>query len=298
MQEQQQQPDHDWRDCLKAWPQYLLPGHLISRITYAITRVRNPRFKNAFTGWFVRTFKVDLNEAQISDPHGYEHFNAFFTRALKPGLRPIVSGQFDIACPVDGTVSQAGTIHDGRIFQAKGHSYSLTELLGGSTKRAAPFLEGTFATLYLSPRDYHRIHMPLGGQLREMVHVPGRLFSVNTSTVKVIPGVFARNERVVSIFDTAFGPMALVNVGAINVGSIETVWAGEITPPAGRVVRFWHYPAAGEGAVSLERGAEMGRFNMGSTVIVLFARDAIEWATTLHAGTPVRMGELLARRKG
>lgn len=298
MHESQQPPEHDWNDRLKAWPQYILPGHLISRITHGITRIRNRRFKNAFTGWFVRTFKVDLTEAEISDPHGYEHFNAFFTRALKPGARPIVSGRFDVASPVDGAVSQAGTICDGQIFQAKGHSYSLTELLGGSAKRAAPFQDGAFATLYLSPRDYHRIHMPLGGQLREMVHVPGRLFSVNSSTVKVIPGVFARNERVVSIFDTAFGPMALVKVGAINVGSIETVWAGEITPPAGRVVRTWHYPAAGEGAISLERGAEMGRFNMGSTVIVLFARDAIEWVDAFQTGAPVRMGELLATRKG
>lgn len=297
MQEPQQRPEHTWQDRLKAWPQYIVPGHLISRLTHAVTRIRNVRFKNAFTDWFVRTFKVDLSEAQISDPHGYEHFNAFFTRALQPQARPIVSGRFEIACPVDGAVSQAGTIEDGQIFQAKGHRYSLTELLGGSAKRAAPFQEGAFATLYLSPRDYHRIHMPLGGQLREMVHVPGRLFSVNNATVKVIPGVFARNERVVSIFDTAFGPMALVKVGAINVGSIETVWAGEITPPAGRVVRTWHYPLAGEGAISLERGDEMGRFNMGSTVIVLFARDAIEWVSTLQPGVAVRMGSLLARRK-
>jgi len=298
MQEYSQQPDHDWRDRLKAWPQYVLPGHLISRITYAITRIRNPRFKNAFTGWFVRSFKVNLDEAEISNPHGYEHFNAFFTRALKPGARPIVTGRLDVACPVDGAVSQVGTIEDGQIFQAKGHSYSLTELLGGSAKRAEPFQGGSFATLYLSPRDYHRIHMPLGGQLREMVHVPGRLFSVNTSTVKVIPGVFARNERVISVFETAFGPMALVKVGAINVGSIETVWAGEVTPPAGRVVRTWHYPAAGEDSVSLERGAEMGRFNMGSTVIVIFSRDAIEWGGQLQPGVPVRMGELIATRKG
>jgi len=298
MQESLQQPDHGWRDRLKAWPQYILPGHLISRITYAITRIRSPRFKNAFTAWFVRSFQVNLAEAEISDPHGYEHFNAFFTRALKTGARPIVAGRLEVACPVDGAVSQAGTITDGQIFQAKGHNYSLTELLGGSSKRAAPFQGGKFATLYLSPRDYHRIHMPLGGQLREMIHVPGRLFSVNTSTVKVIPGVFARNERVISIFDTAFGPMALVKVGAINVGSIETVWAGEVTPPAGRVVRSWHYPADGEGSVSLERGSEMGRFNMGSTVIVIFARDAIEWSDKIAAGAPVRMGELLAIRKG
>ncbi len=297
MQEPSQTPEPTWQDRLKAWPQYIVPGHLISRLTYAITRIRYHRFKNAFTGWFVRSFDVDLAEAQISNPNGYEHFNAFFTRALKPGARPIVSGRYEVACPVDGAVSQAGTISDGRIIQAKGHDYSLVELLGGSEKRAAPFQNGSFATLYLSPRDYHRIHMPLGGVLREMVHVPGRLFSVNTATVKVIPRVFARNERVVSIFDTAFGPMALVKVGAINVGSIETVWAGEVTPPAGRVVRSWHYPADGEEAVSLERGAEMGRFNMGSTVIVLFGHDAIEWSDTVQPGSVVRLGQLLATRK-
>lgn len=297
MQECNQLPEHNWQDRLKAWPQYILPGHLVSRIIHLITRIRNPRFKNAFIGWFMRTFRVELGEAVISDPSAFEHFNAFFTRALKPEARPIVTGNLEVACPVDGAVSQAGTIQNGQIIQAKGHCYSLTELLGGSEKRAAPFQGGEFATLYLSPRDYHRIHMPLGGQLREMVHVPGRLFSVNTTTIKVIPGVFARNERVVSIFDTAFGPMALVKVGAINVGSIETVWAGEITPPAGRVVRSWHYPADGEGAVSLERGAEMGRFNMGSTVIVLFARDAIEWSDTLQPAAPVRLGQLLATRK-
>ncbi|HEY0719949.1 MAG TPA: archaetidylserine decarboxylase [Gammaproteobacteria bacterium] len=291
-------PEHSWKDRLKAWPQYIVPGHLISRLTHAITRIRYHRFKNAFIGWFVRSFQVDLTEAQITNPYSYEHFNAFFTRALKPEARPIVNGRYEVACPVDGAVSQVGEISHGQLFQAKGHSYSLLELLGGSDKRAAPFQNGAFATIYLSPRDYHRIHMPLGGVLREMVHVPGRLFSVNAATVKVIPRVFARNERVISIFDTAFGPMALVKVGAINVGSIETVWAGEVTPPAGQIVRSWHYPADGEEAVSLERGAEMGRFNMGSTVIVLFGHDAIEWSDSLQPGAVVRLGQLLATRKG
>lgn len=292
----EQQPEYSWSDRLKAWPQYILPGHLVSRATHAITRIRHPRFKNPFTDWFIRTFQVDMTEAQISDSHAFEHFNAFFTRALKPEARPIVGGRLDVACPVDGTVSQAGPITDGRIFQAKGHSYSLTELLGGSEKRAAPFQGGVFATLYLSPRDYHRIHMPLGGLLREMVHVPGRLFSVNAATTRVIPGLFARNERVVTLFDTAFGPMALVLVGAINVGSIETVWAGEITPPAGRVVRRWNYPSAGEESVSLERGAEMGRFNMGSTVIALFGPNSVAWADAIQPEVKVRMGQLLASR--
>lgn len=288
--------NESWIDYLKAWPQYLLPGHLISRLIHALTRVRNPAFKNLFISWFMRLFQVDLSQAQISDIHTFEHFNAFFTRALKPEARPIVTGPLEIACPVDGTVSQAGPIRGGRIFQAKGHDYSLVELLGGSEKRATPFENGVYATLYLSPRDYHRIHMPVGGQLREMIHVPGRLFSVNAATTRVIPRLFARNERVVTLFDTAFGPMALVLVGAINVGSIETVWAGEITPPAGRIVRRWNYPTDGEESVALKRGEEMGRFNMGSTVIVLFGPDGIQWAEKIAAGHGVQMGQLLATR--
>lgn len=282
-------------DYLKALPQYLMPGHLISRLTHAFTRVRHPGIKNPFTAWFIRHFKVNMDEALESDPHAYEHFNAFFTRELKPGVRPIVDGEGELACPVDGAVSQARAIEDGRIFQAKGHDYSLETLLGGSAERAKPFHGGSFATIYLSPRDYHRIHMPVTGTLREMVHVPGRLFSVNPATTRVIPGLFARNERVVAIFDTEFGPMAMVNVGAVNVGSIETVWAGEVTPPAGRVVRSWHYE--GDEAITLEKGAEMGRFNMGSTVIVVFGPDVVEWAEAIQPGAPVKLGQLLATTK-
>lgn len=282
-------------DYLKALPQYLMPGHLISRLIHAFTRIRHPGIKNRFTAWFVKQFKVNMDEAAESDPLAYEHFNAFFTRELKKGARPIVGGADQLACPVDGAVSQAGEIVDDRIFQAKGHDYSLQQLLGGSAKRAAPFIGGSFATIYLSPRDYHRIHMPIDGRLQEMVHVPGRLFSVSPATTRVIPGLFARNERVVSIFDTAAGPMAMVKVGAVNVGSIETVWAGEVTPPAGRVVRARRYE--GDDAITLKKGEEMGRFNMGSTVILLFGPDAVDWAGDIQPGRAVRLGQALATRK-
>jgi phosphatidylserine decarboxylase len=282
-------------DYLKALPQYLMPGHLVSRLIHAFTRLSHPGIKNRFTAWFIKHFKVNMDEALESDPHAYEHFNAFFTRELKPGVRPIIEGEGTLACPVDGAVSQARPIKDGRIFQAKGHDYSLEQLLGGSSERAEPFQGGSFATIYLSPRDYHRIHMPVTGTLRAMVHVPGRLFSVNPATTRVIPGLFARNERVVSIFDTEVGPMAMVKVGAVNVGSIETVWAGEVSPPAGRIVRAWHYE--GEEAITLQKGEEMGRFNMGSTVIVIFGAEAVEWADSIQPGEPVRLGQLLATAK-
>lgn len=280
-------------DYIKALPQYLMPGHLVSRLIHRFTRIRNPRIKNPFTRWFIGHFKINLEEAVNADPEAYEHFNAFFTRELKPGIRPIVEGEETIACPVDGAVSQAEPIRDGRVFQAKGHDYSLVSLLGGSAERAEPFQNGIFTTIYLSPRDYHRIHMPVTGSLREMVHIPGRLFSVNPATTRVIPGLFARNERVVSLFDTELGPMAMVKVGAVNVGSIETVWAGEITPPAGRVVRSWHYDS-GE-IITLNKGQEMGRFNMGSTVILIFGSNAVRWDGNIKAEQKVRLGQLLGQ---
>ena len=281
-------------DYLKALPQYLMPGHLISRLTHRFTRLRHPALKNPFTRWFVRHFGIDMAEALHEDPTAYEHFNAFFTRALKPELRPICTEPGGLACPVDGRVSQFGTIREGRIFQAKGHDYSLQTLLGGESDWLRDFDGGQFITIYLSPRDYHRIHMPYDAVLREMIHVPGRLFSVNPATTRVIPGLFARNERVVSLFESGLGPLALVKVGAVNVGSIETVWAGEITPPAGRTVRRWHYDAAQ--ASSLQRGEEMGRFNMGSTVIVLIGRQAaMDWTPGIQPDGVVRLGECIAR---
>jgi phosphatidylserine decarboxylase len=230
-----------------------------------------------------------MSEAVQPDPAAYPTFNAFFTRSLRPDARPVAAGDKDLACPVDGAVSQIGSIEGGRVFQAKGQGFTTVELLGGDAA-ASRFEDGQFTTLYLSPRDYHRIHMPVDGKLTRMLHVPGRLFSVNPPTTRAVPRLFARNERVACLFDTPAGPMALVMVGALNVASIETVWAGEVTPPQRPRVQAWDY--AGE--VQLTKGAEVGRFNMGSTVILLFAKDRIRWEEGYGPGSPVRMGRKLA----
>lgn len=280
-------------DALKAWPQYVMPGHLLSLGMHSLARVKSPTIKDLFIDWFVNRFKIDMSQAAEPDPHAYPDFNSFFTRALKEGVRPIAEGPGEVACPVDGTVSQAGDVADGRIFQAKGHDYSLVQLLGGSEKRAEPFMGGRFTTIYLSPRDYHRIHMPFDGTLKSMVHVPGRLFSVSPATTRMVPGLFARNERVVTLFDTAMGPMAVILVGAVFVGGIETVWSGLVTPPAGRVVRSWNYK--GEEAITLRKGEELGRFNMGSTIVLLFGPEAVEWSEQLQPEETVVMGQKIAR---
>ncbi len=279
-------------DFIKTLPQYLAPQHPLSRLMHFLTRARLRVWKEWQIRWFIRRYGVDMDIAAQSDPLAYDDFNSFFTRALKAGARPIAGGADDIACPVDGAVSQIGNIEDGRIFQAKGHTFGLEDLLGGSGTRAAPFHNGQFATLYLAPKDYHRIHMPLSGQLREMVYVPGRLFSVNTRTTSVVPDLFARNERVITIFDTDAGPMALVLVGALFVASIETVWSGAVTPPFGKAVQLWNYQGKD---IHLARGAEMGRFNMGSTVIVLFGAGNAVWRPGLCTETPVQVGEVLGK---
>ncbi|HFC54035.1 MAG TPA: phosphatidylserine decarboxylase [Gammaproteobacteria bacterium] len=276
-------------DYLKALPQYLLPHHPLSRVVGRLVRCRIPVIKNLLINAFTRLYRIEMDLAENPDPYSYPDFNSFFTRALRPEARPLATAAEAIISPVDGQISQAGTCHDGRILQAKGRSYTLTQLLGDSGL-AARFAGGSFATIYLSPRDYHRIHMPLAGRLLEMVHVPGRLFSVSPATTRVIPGLFARNERVICLFDSDAGPMALVLVGAIFVASIETCWAGVVTPPSGRTIRRRNYrddPAA----PSLERGAEMGRFNMGSTVILLFGPDRIAWQHDCREGATVRMGQ-------
>lgn len=257
-----------------------------------LTRCEWRPWKNAFVKAIVRLYGVDLSEAQEPDPEAYPSFNAFFTRALKPDARPLCADADAVLCPADGAVSQIGRIEKGRIFQAKGRHFDATELLGGDIDRAAPFENGHFATIYLSPRDYHRLHMPLAGTLREMVHVPGRLFSVNAATAENIPNLFARNERVVAIFNTEAGPMALILVGAIFVASIETVWEGVVTPPTASEPRNWVYPS---NPPALAKGAEMGRFNMGSTIIVLFGENAVAWQDGLEAGDKVRMGGRLGR---
>jgi len=272
---------------LFVWFQYLLPQHAVSRLVLAATRVRVPWFKNWTIRGFLGLYTVDMSEAAESDPYRYGSFNEFFTRALKHGVRPIASGPDTIACPVDGRVSEAGTIDADRLLQAKGRYYRLTELLA-EQPWASRFAGGSFATIYLAPFNYHRVHMPLRGELRETVYVPGRLFSVNAVTAQHVPGLFARNERVLTLFDTEFGQFALVLVGALNVGSMATVWAGDITPAARRAVT--RLPAT---ATTLEKGAELGRFNMGSTVILLFEPNRARWQSGVRAGSVVRLGQSL-----
>jgi phosphatidylserine decarboxylase len=279
-----------WQDYLKSLPLYLLPHHAISRLTLRLTRIRAHWFKNAFIRWFAERYDVNWSEALHQQAEDFEHFNAFFTRELAPGMRPVEGDEHTVISPADGHISQIGTIDEDTIFQAKGHSFSATGLLGGDAETARLFRNGSFATVYLSPRDYHRLHMPLAGQLRKTAYVPGRLFSVAPHTTRVVPGLFARNERLVTLFDTSAGPMAMVLVGAINVAAIETVWAGLVTPPHRRKIEFSDFRDTG---ISLQRGAEMGRFNMGSTVILLFGEQAVRWQTTLAAETPVRMGQAI-----
>ncbi len=286
----QQQRGANGLDYLKSVPLYLLPQHAISRLTFRLTRIRTPWFKNLFIRIFAAHFGVDWSEALYQRPEDYLHFNDFFTRPLRDGARPTDSDATTVICPADGHISQIGAIEADAVFQAKGHEFSVTTLLGGDSQRAEQFRNGSFATLYLSPRDYHRVHMPLTGTLRETVYVPGRLFSVAAHTTRTIPALFARNERLVSVFDTDAGPMAMVLVGAINVAAIETVWAGLVTPPPRKQVEMKSYREAG---ITLERGAEMGRFNMGSTVILLFAPNRVDWQQGLCAEQAVQVGQRL-----
>lgn len=239
---------------------------------------------------FSKLYKVNLDEAVHTDPSHYRSFNEFFTRQLKNGSRTIDQSVTGIACPVDGCVSQLGKITDGQLYQAKGISYSLLDLLGGREADARHFAQGQFATLYLSPRDYHRIHMPLTGTLRSMHYVPGRLYSVAPHTVRTIPGLFAKNERVVCLFDTDAGKLAMILVGAINVAAIETVWAGLITPPNSKFIIHRDYKEQRQ----LDKGEEMGRFNMGSTVILL-VENGRDWKPTLAEGSGVQLGELIGQ---
>lgn len=278
-------------DKLKVLAQYLLPQHTVSELAGWLADKDNPPGKDRFVDWFIKRYGVDMSEAAESDPRAYRSFNDFFTRALKDGVRPMLAGERELACPVDGAVSQVGPISDGRIVQAKGHSFSLEQLLGGSYERALPFQGGDFATIYLSPKDYHRIHMPLAGRLTEMVHVPGKLFSVNPLTVRHVPELFAINERVVALFETAVGPMALVLVGATIVGSVETVWHGVVTPPSRREVVSTRYP---DQEIHLEKGEEMGRFRLGSTIVAVFPKGVLNWHESIKPDAPVRLNQVLA----
>lgn len=278
------------KEAFTTLPQYVLPQHTLSRMMSVLTHSENQLWKNLIIKQVIKLYRVDMEEALEQDISAYRSFNDFFTRHLKPDVRPLAIEDKAVACPADGTVSQAGQIKTGQIFQAKGKSFTATDLLGGDAERAEPFNEGTFATIYLSPKDYHRLHMPLTGILKEMVHIPGRLFSVNTSTANNVPGLFARNERVAAIFDTEAGPMALVLIGAIFVSSVETVWHGVVTPPTARDIRVWHYETD---PVRLTKGEEMGRFNMGSTIIVLFGKNKVRWNEPLKAGDTVKFGQLI-----
>ncbi|MFZ9610166.1 MAG: archaetidylserine decarboxylase [Methylococcales bacterium] len=268
--------------------QYILPHHTLSKMMSKLTHCENKIWKNLFIKQIIKHYGVDMNEALEQDINSFKSFNDFFTRELNPAVRPLTTTPNAIACPADGSVSQTGKINDGEIFQAKGKSFTATDLLGGDPARAEPFNNGIYTTIYLSPKDYHRLHMPLTGTLREMVHIPGRLFSVNTATTQSVPGLFARNERVAALFDTDAGPMALVLVGAIFVSSIETVWHGVVTPPSITSVRSWKYQ---ENAPVLKIGQEMGRFNMGSTIIVLFGNKKAKWDSNFTAEKVVRLGE-------
>lgn len=274
--------------------QHLLPQHGLSRLVYAATRVRAPWFKDALIAAFMRGFRPDMSDAERPDPHAYESFNAFFTRALRAGARPLPADPAALACPVDGTVSEAGRIEDGSLLQAKGRRYTVEALLAGRRDWAARFAGGHFATIYLAPYNYHRIHMAAAGTLRDAWFVPGRLFSVNQVTAAAVEGLFARNERVVCCFEDERTDHALVMVGALNVGSMDTVWHGEVAPRSPRVVTALQ-PRQPGAPLALPRGAEMGRFNMGSTVVLLFPPGRIEWQAGLVAGRRVRMGEPIGR---
>ena len=267
---------------------YVMPHHAISRVVYFITRLRGPQV-TPMIKWFVNKFQVDMSEAEEPEIAYYQTFNEFFTRKLKPALRPIAPGDNTLACPADGSVSQAGPIRAGAILQAKGRGYSVLELVGGDKAIAAEFGEGKFATIYLAPNNYHRMHMPLDANLVRMIHVPGRLFSVAAWTVQEIPRLFARNERLVCFFETAAGPMVMVLVGAINVAAIETVWSGLVTPPRGKKISEFDFSHTRK---EISKGEEMGRFNMGSTVIVLAGKN-VEWLPHISAGQAVKMGQLI-----
>ena len=277
-------------DKIKVGLQYWIPQHGLTRLMGKLAFAQAGGLTTAVIRWFIKQYNVNMAEALHSDPQHFKTFNDFFVRELKPDARPITSDESVITHPADACVSQFGPITDGQLIQAKGHNFSAQELLGGDGALAAEFADGEFATLYLSPRDYHRVHMPCDGTLRQMIYVPGDLFSVNPLTAENVPNLFARNERVVSIFDTEFGPMAQVLVGATIVGSIEQVWAGTVTPPRGNSVYKWDYPAQGNNAVVLKKGQEMGRFKLGSTVINLFAKGAIEFDETMKNSQVTVMG--------
>ena len=280
-------------DRRKVLPQYLLPKRGLTAFAGRVASRERGATTTRLVRWFVRKYGVDMSEAANPDIASYASFNDFFTRALKPGARPLDSA--DLICPVDGTISQFGAIEKDQILQAKGHRYSTTALVGGDHALAERFQDGSFATLYLSPKDYHRVHMPCDGVLTRMIDVPGAFFSVNPTTARGVPGLFARNERVVCIFEAkTVGTFVLVLVGATIVGSMATVWHGVVNPPRVRRVREWHYADA---RVALQQGEEMGRFLLGSTVVLLFGKEAgLAFDPAWQPGRAIRLGESMAQR--
>lgn len=281
-------------DRLFAALQYLLPKHLLSRLIYALARSESPIVKGTFLRIFLNGYRLNMAEAVQPDPFAYRTFNEFFTRALRPDARPIAPDPGLVVSPVDGTVSQCGELQDESILQAKGHRYSLRDLLADDAEAVAAYRGGSFACIYLAPYNYHRIHMPYGGTSRLNLYVPGDLFSVNAATARAVPRVFARNERLICDFDTQLGRMAVILVGALHVGSIETVHCGEVNPPPRR--RKAPQPISSGVGRPFAKGEELGRFNMGSTVVLLFQRNRIAWHDTLAPDSTVQLGRAIGRR--
>ncbi|MFD2367195.1 archaetidylserine decarboxylase [Pseudoduganella sp. GCM10020061] len=276
-------------DRIKVLPQYLLPKRALTEFAGRVAGAKGGASTTRLIQWFVKKYGVNMDEALDPDVHSYASFNEFFTRPLRDGVRPLADADF--ICPVDGAISQFGEVKDHQIFQAKGHNFTTAALVGGDDTLAAHFQHGSFANLYLSPKDYHRIHMPCDGTLTRMIYVPGALFSVNPTTARGIPGLFARNERVVCVFDSKeHGPFVMVLVGATIVGSMETVWHGVVNPPRARDVREWTYPA---GEVALRKGEEMGRFLLGSTVVMLFQPGVISFNPEWGPQRSIRLGEAM-----
>jgi phosphatidylserine decarboxylase len=278
-------------DRLAVLPQYLMPKQLLTVLAGKFASARLGGLTTAVVRRFVARYGVNMQEAANPDITSYASFNEFFTRPLREGTRTLAEAEF--ICPVDGAISQFGAIERDSIFQAKGHSYTTTALVGGDANLAAQFADGSFATLYLSPKDYHRIHMPCAGRLRRMIYVPGELFSVNPTTARGVPGLFARNERVVCVFDSEFGQFVLTLVGATIVGSMSTVWHGIVNPPRLRKICEWHYDGQ---EISLQKGQEMGRFLLGSTVVMLFPKDTLDFTPTWQPTKAIRMGEIMGNK--
>lgn len=278
---------------LAVLPQHVTPQRGLTWLAGWLAECRWVWLKNYLIRYFINRYQVDVNQALLPNLADHPNFNSFFTRELKPGLRPVVTDPTDLASPADGSISQIGAIKKDILLQAKGFYFNLTNLLGGDETLANEFYDGNFATIYLSPKDYHRVHMPITGRLRETIYIPGKLFSVSQETTRTISNLFAKNERLVCIFETAIGPVAVILVGAMLVGSINTIW--DENPTLSNKITRQTYPQTDSKAITIERGAEMGHFKMGSTAILLFPKDKMEWSANLKEGSPMQMGQFLGK---